>query len=159
MPPQFGLYTAIVAGLAIALLGGKGYESADDWAALLACAVIVFNGYRISRAALNEIMDAAAPDPLQKKIRELSSSVPGVVRIEKCRTRKSGLGLFVEIHVEVDGDLTVRHGHEIAHNVSDHLKASSMSVQHVVVHVEPAMEGTAGRTGEAQREEQGRCQS
>jgi len=125
-------------GITIALVGGKGYESADDWAALLACGVIVFNGYRISRAPLNEIMDAAAPDPLQKKIRELSSSVPGVMRIEKCRARKSGLGLFVEIHVEVDGDLTVRHGHEIAHQVSDHLKASSLSVQHVVVHVEPA---------------------
>jgi len=134
-------------GIAIALIGGKGYESADDWAALLACAVIVFNGYRISRAAVNEIMDAAAPDPLQKQIRELSSSVPGVVRIEKCRARKSGLGLFIEIHVEVDGDLTVRHGHEIAHEVSDHLKLSSLSVQHVVVHVEPAMEGAARNPG------------
>jgi divalent metal cation (Fe/Co/Zn/Cd) transporter len=64
--------------------------------------------------------------------------VPGVVRIEKCRTRKSGLGLFVEIHVEVDGDLTVRRGHEIAHEVSDHLKSSARSVQDVTVHVEPA---------------------
>ncbi len=131
---------AAFVGISIALIGGKGYESADDWAALLACAVILFNGYRIFRAALNEIMDAAAPDPLQKEIRELSSSVPGVVRIEKCRTRKSGLGLFVEIHVEVDGDLTVRRGHEIAHDVSDRLKSSSLSIQHVVVHIEPAME-------------------
>ena len=78
-------------GISIALIGGKGYESADDWAALLACAVILFNGYRIFRAALNEIMDAAPPDPLQTQIRQLASSVPGVVRIEKCRARKSGL--------------------------------------------------------------------
>ena len=127
-------------GISIALIGGKGYESADDWAALLACGVIVFNGYRILRTALGEIMDAAVPDPLQKEIREISSSVPGVVRVEKCRTRKSGLGLLVEIHVEVDGGLTVRRGHEIAHEVSDRLKSSSLSVQHVVVHVEPAIE-------------------
>jgi len=127
-------------GISIALIGGKGYESADDWAALLACGVIVFNGYRIFRTALGEIMDAAVPDPLQKQIREISSSVPGVVRVEKCRTRKSGLGLLVEIHVEVDGGLTVRRGHEIAHEVSDRLKSSSLSVQHVVVHVEPAIE-------------------
>jgi cation diffusion facilitator family transporter len=131
---------AAFVGISIALIGGKGYESADDWAALLACAVILFNGYRIFRAALNEIMDAAPPDPLQIEIRELASSVPGVLRIEKCRTRKSGLGLFVEIHVEVDGDLTVRRGHEIAHQVSDRLKSSSLSIQHVVVHMEPAME-------------------
>lgn len=127
-------------GISIALIGDKGYESADDWAALLACAVILFNGYRIFRAALNEIMDAAPPAPLQTQIRQLASSVPGVVRIEKCRARKSGLGLFVEIHIEVDGTLSVQRGHEIAHQVSDHLKSSSLSIQHVVVHVEPAME-------------------
>ena len=121
--------------------GAHGYraaETADDWAALFACLIILFNGGRIFRAALNEIMDAAPPDPLQQEIRKLSSAVPGVVRIEKCRARKSGLGLFVEIHVEVDGDLTVRRGHEIAHEVTDHLKSSSLAIQHVVVHVEPA---------------------
>jgi cation diffusion facilitator family transporter len=119
---------AAFVGISIALIGGKGYESADDWAALLACAVILFNGYRIFRAALNEIMDAAPPDPLQTQIRQLASSVPGVVRIEKCRARKSGLGLLVEIHIEVDGTLSVQRGHEIAHQVSDHLKSSSLSI-------------------------------
>ena len=127
-------------GISIALIGGKGYERADDWAALFACAVILFNGYRIFRAALNDIMDAAAPDPLQKEIRNISTSVPGVARIEKCRTRKSGLGLLVELHVEVDGGLTVRRGHEIAHEVSDRLKSSSLPIQLVMVHVEPARE-------------------
>ncbi len=125
--------------ISIALIGGKGYEAADDWAALFAWAIILFNGLRIFRAALNEIMDAAPPDPLQAQIRELSSSLPGVLRIEKCRTRKSGVGLFVEIHVEVDGDLTVRRGHQIAHDVTDHLKSSPLSIQHVVVHIEPAL--------------------
>ena len=125
-------------GISIALIGGKGYESADDWAALLACAVIVFSGYRIFRTALGEIMDAAVPNPLQKEIRALAAAVPGVAGIEKCRTRKSGLGLFVEIHVEVDGELSVRRGHEIGHQVSDHLKLSALSVQDVVVHVEPS---------------------
>jgi cation diffusion facilitator family transporter len=128
-------------GISIALIGGPGYESADDWAALLACSVIVFNGYRILRAALVEVMDAAAPGQIQKEIRELAAAVPGVQRIEKCRTRKSGLGLFLEIHVEVDGNLTVRRGHEIAHQVCDRLKASSLSVQDVVVHVEPSPNG------------------
>ncbi len=129
---------AAFVGITIALIGGKGYESADDWAALLACTVILFNGYRILRAALNEMMDAAVPDPQQKEIRETAASVEGVVRVEKCRTRKSGLGLFVEIHVEVDGNLTVRRGHEIAHKVSETLMSSPLSIQHVVVHIEPA---------------------
>jgi cation diffusion facilitator family transporter len=131
-------------GISIALIGGKGYERADDWAALFACAVILYNGYRIFRAALNDIMDTAAPDPLQKEIRIISAAVPGVVRVEKCRTRKSGLGLLVELHVEVDGGLTVRRGHEIAHDVSDRLKSSSLPIQFVMVHVEPAAEAPSG---------------
>lgn len=128
-------------GISIALAGGKGYESADDWAALLACAVIVFNGSRIFRTALGDIMDAAQPEVVLKEIRDISANVPGVVRIEKCHARKSGLGLFIEIHAEVDGTMTVTRGHEIAHEVTDRLKASSLSVQHVVVHVEPASDG------------------
>jgi len=138
-------------GIAIALIGGDGYESADDWAALLACAVIIFNGSRIFRAALGEIMDAAVSEEVQSQIRELSASVPGVVRIEKCRTRKSGLGVFVEIHVEVDGDLTVRRGHEIGHQVSDRLKSSSLAVQHVVVHIEPAPAAEDGSKSDTPR--------
>lgn len=130
---------AAFVGITVALLGGKGYESADDWAALVACSVILFNGYRILRAALDEAMDAALPPTQQSAIRQIASSVEGVVRIEKCRTRKSGLGLMVEIHVEVDGDLSVRRGHEIAHNVTEALMRSSLSIQHVVAHVEPAL--------------------
>src|SRR5512140_2275166 len=126
-------------GISIALIGGKGYECADDWAALLACLIILFNSYRIFRAALDEIMDAAAPDTLQKEVREIASAAPDVVRIEKCLVRKSGLGLFVEIHVEVDGALTVARGHEIGHDVGARLKASPLRIQHVLVHVEPAL--------------------
>lgn len=131
---------AAFVGISIALIGGQGYESADDWAALLACAVIVFNGVRVLRGSLAEIMDAAVPDPLLGEIRRLSSEVPGVVRIEKCRVRKSGLGLFAEIHVEVDGNLTVRRGHEIGHEVVSRLKSSALSVQDVTAHVEPTRE-------------------
>jgi len=140
---------AAFVGISIALIGGKGYESADDWAALLACAIIVFNGQRIFRAALSEIMDAAVPGQQQHEIRRISSAVPGVVRIEKCRIRKSGLGLFVDIHVEVDGDLTVRRGHEIAHEVSHCLQSSALGVQDVTVHIEPALTPTEipARTG------------
>jgi cation diffusion facilitator family transporter len=124
--------TAAFIGISIALSGGKGYEHADDWAALFACVVILFNGLRIFRAALDEIMDAAQPNTVLREIRSLAASIPGVLRIEKCHARKSGLGLFVEIHVEGDEDISVRRGHEIAHDVTDHLKASPLSIQHVV---------------------------
>jgi len=130
---------AAFVGIAIALVGGNGYESADDWAALLACFIILFNGYRIFRAALDEIMDAVAPSEMQKKVRGIASSVPDVVRIEKCWVRKSGIGLLVDIHVEVDANLTVARGHNIGHEVSARLKNSDLRINHVLVHVEPAL--------------------
>lgn len=124
-------------GISIALIGGKGYESADDWAALLACGVIVFNAIRLIGPSLNEMMDAAVPEKTEQALRELALQVEGVRAIEKCRIRKSGLQLHMDIHVEVDADLSVRDGHAIAHRVQDRLKAASIGVGDVLVHIEP----------------------
>jgi cation diffusion facilitator family transporter len=124
-------------GIAIALIGGRGYESADDWAALAACGVITWNGLRLLRGALDEIMDAAVSPVVAGAVRELAAGVAGVVAIDKCRIRKIGLHLALDIHVVVDGDLSVRRGHEIAHLVKDRLLASAHRINDVTVHIEP----------------------
>jgi cation diffusion facilitator family transporter len=129
---------AAFVGISIALIGGKGYESADDWAALLACGVISWNGLRLLRAALDELMDASVSPEVVAQVRELAAAVEGVAAIDKCRIRKSGLHLALDIHVVVDGDLTVRRGHEIAHRVKDRLLASQHRINDVTVHIEPA---------------------
>lgn len=125
-------------GISVALIAGPGFESADDWAALVACVVILTNGYRLLRTALREISDAAPPPMVESAIRSLASSVDGVQGIDKCRIRKSGLVFFVEIHVTVDGDMPVREGHDIAHDVKDVLLDSSLTIQDVAVHIEPS---------------------
>jgi cation diffusion facilitator family transporter len=124
-------------GISIALVGGKGYEPADDWAALFAAAIIAFNGMRFLRAAWREMMDAAVPDQILNKVREIARKVDGVAGIDMCRVRKSGLGMWVDIHVEVHGDLTVRDGHDISHQVKDALMASNHNIMDAVVHIEP----------------------
>ncbi len=124
-------------GISIALVGGPGFESADDWAALLACGVILFNGIRLLIPAVNEVMDASPPDDSEAKIRALASEVAGVLAIEKCRVRKSGLNLLTDIHVVVDGGISVRQGHRIGHAVKDRLMGSDLPVTDVVVHIEP----------------------
>jgi cation diffusion facilitator family transporter len=129
------------AGISVALIGGPGYESADDYAALLACGVIAFNGIRILGPALNEAMDTA-PDPkIEQAIRSAAAAVEGVEGIEKCRVRKMGLEFYVDIHVLVDGDLQVRAGHAIAHAVKDAVRAEVRAVADVLVHIEPADDG------------------
>jgi cation diffusion facilitator family transporter len=125
-------------GIAIALYGGEGYESADDWAALFAAGVIAFNGVRLLSASWREMMDASLPESLIDDIREIARRVDGVAGIDMCRVRKSGLGLWVDIHVEVPGNMSVREGHAIAHRVKDALLASKHNVMDAVVHIEPA---------------------
>jgi cation diffusion facilitator family transporter len=125
-------------GISIALLAGPGYESADAWAALFASGVIAWNGIRLFRSAWREILDVSPPPELVDEIRQIAGSVDGVAEIEMCRVRKSGLGLWVDIHVHVDGNISVRAGHTIAHRVKDALLASRHHVMDAIVHIEPA---------------------
>jgi cation diffusion facilitator family transporter len=125
------------AGIAIARLGGPGWESADDWAALVASGVIVANAVMMLRPAIHELGDALPGTRLTQEIRPVATSVPGVIDIEKCFVRKMGFDYYVDLHVVVDGDLPVRRGHRIAHEVKDALKAAYPRVADVLVHIEP----------------------
>ena len=135
------IFTSVAAfiGISFAIIGGHGYESADDWAALAASGIIAFNGINMLKHALKEIMDYA-PDPeTEEAIRQIAKQIPGVTAIEKCRVRKSGLNLFVDIHVEVNGHMQVHDAHAIAHQVKDALTASALGIADVLVHIEPAI--------------------
>lgn len=124
-------------GISVALTAGEGFESADDWAALVACAVITFNGVRLFRASLTEVLDVTAPQEVRDRVRGIAESVPGVDGIDLLRVRQSGLALWVDIHVEVEGGMSVREGHEIAHLVKDSLLHSDLRILDALVHVEP----------------------
>lgn len=125
-------------GISIAVIGGKGYERADDLAALVASGIIIFNGINMLKGAVQEIMDYAPHPEIEETIRSIAGRVGGVAAIEKCRVRKSGLNLFVDIHVEVDGHMPVHQAHTIAHEVKDALIKSSLGIADVLVHIEPA---------------------
>ena len=124
-------------GISVALIGGKRWQSADDWAALFACAVIAANGIRLLRPAFYEIMDTA-PRKIVKSVCSVASSVPGVLEVEKCRARKMGLDFYVDLHVGVDGNMSVHEGHEIAHRVKSAIQQSDSRIADVLVHIEPA---------------------
>ena len=128
---------AAFVGISIALVGGRGYEMADDWAALFACAIIARNGIKLLLNAMRDMMDAAPSPEFEGRVREIAAAVPGVEEVDKCLVRKSGLGYFVDLHIEVDGHLPVREGHEIAHRVKDALLASDLAILDVSLHVEP----------------------
>jgi cation diffusion facilitator family transporter len=124
-------------GIAVAVLMGEGYETADDWAALLASVFILYNSYRIFRPALGEIMDEHNYDELVEEIRIISQDVDGVLDTEKCFVRKVGLKFHVDLHAIVDANISVREGHDIAHNLKDTLMKRIEGLENVLIHVEP----------------------
>jgi len=130
---------AAFVGISIALWGGPGWEAADGWAALFACVIIAFNGVGMFLKALGDVMDTALPQNQENEVRALALAVPGVQALDKVRMRRSGLSLLVDIQVRVDGNLSVREGHDIAHAVKDALLASARhAIDDVTVHIEPA---------------------
>ena len=125
-------------GISVALLLGKGYEAADDWAALFASGFILYNSYLIFRPALGEIMDEHVYDDVIDSIRSISMNVEGIVTTEKCFIRKAGMYYHVDLHAVVDGEISVKHGHEIAHLLKDTLREQIPQIGHVLIHIEPA---------------------
>ena len=125
-------------GISVALIGGQRWQSADAWAALFACAIIGTNGYRLLFPALHEMMDTAPRGEIVAIIKRAAISVPGVLEVEKCLVRKMGLSFYVDLHIGVDGKISVRDGHHIAHQVKDAIKRTDSRIADVLVHVEPA---------------------
>ncbi|WP_031427098.1 cation diffusion facilitator family transporter [Flavimarina sp. Hel_I_48] len=132
--------TAFV-GISIALIFGKGYETADDWAALVAAAFILYNSYLILRPALGEIMDEQRHHDLVDEVREIALTVKGIKDTEKCYIRKSGMKFHVDLHAMVNGHISVTEGHKLAHDLKDTLVEKMPNIDNVHIHIEPFEEG------------------
>jgi cation diffusion facilitator family transporter len=127
-------------GISIASIGGKGYESADDWAALLASAIIGFNAWSLLVPAIRELLDASPDKTIEEQIRLTAERVPLVKGTHRCWVRKLGFDLFVELDIVVDGELSVAQGHKIAHEVQSSIREAIPTISRVMVHVEPDTE-------------------
>ncbi len=129
---------AAFVGILIALWGGKGWERSDDIAALVAAVVIVVNAVLLARPALAELLDTAPDTALEAKVLAAAMAVSGVIDAHKCRVRKIGTDLWVDLHVHVDGEMNVRDSHALAHRVKDQIKQADARIRDALIHVEPA---------------------
>jgi cation diffusion facilitator family transporter len=138
---------AAFVGIAVALFGERlfgptkalgpgGWAAADDWAALLAGFIILYNAWRMGKLPLQELMDKE-PVEVIEPARKVAEAVAGVRGIEKVRARKSGPRAFLEMHVQVDPDLPVRDAHVIGGKVRSTVKEVIPEVADVFIHVEP----------------------
>lgn len=124
-------------GISISLYLGEGWEHADDWAALAAAGLIIFNAYHIFRPALGEILDEHLYDDLEEEIRAKAVETEGVEGVGTCIIRKSGMKYHVDIEIKVEASITVYAGHEIAHHLHDEFLFKLPQISHMTVHVEP----------------------
>jgi cation diffusion facilitator family transporter len=137
------LSDAITSGLAfigITIALATKYPAADDWAALCAAPIILFNGVRQMRMPLDELLDSAPTGDIGRKVSQIAQTVPGVAGIEKCLVRKTGFRFYVDLHLFVDGKLSVTEGHRIAHNMKDIILSQEPKIAEILVHVEPTPE-------------------
>jgi cation diffusion facilitator family transporter len=138
-------------GISAALWTGD--PTADDWAALCAAPVILLGGWQQLRRPVAELLDTAPAPEIEEHVRRVAASVPGVFGVEKCFVRKVGFRYYVDLHVVVRGDLTVRQGHLIAHAVADQVRERVEKIAEVLVHIEPEEELLGNHTEELMGEE------
>jgi cation diffusion facilitator family transporter len=129
-------------GISIAILGGPGWEAADGWAALCAALVILYNAWKQLRPAILELGDVAPDTTMEAQVRQIAGQVPGIIGLDKCFVRKMGLTYYVDLHIVVRGEMSVREGHRLSHKVEDEVLRALPHVAEVLVHVEPEEELT-----------------
>ena len=129
---------AAAIGISIALIGGRGWETADAWAALFASGIIIVNGWRMLRPAVEELMDQSPSSGLAEETIHVAESHAGVYRIEKLLFRKMGLYYVADMPLEVHPEMTVRESHALAHDVKEDVQRRFPQIIEVTIHVEPA---------------------
>lgn len=127
---------AAFVGISVALIGGPAWANADDWAALFASGIIAFNGVRLLRPAVADLMDRAPPQDVLDRIRRQAAAVDGVLAIEKIQARRAGMGYLVAIHVQAEPRLTLREAHILGGRVRSAIRADP-DLLDAFVHMEP----------------------
>ena len=124
-------------GISIALIGGPGWESADDWAALVASSIIAYNGVVLARPALFDLMDRMPGSEIVGPVRAAAESVPGVRAVEKLTVRRAGMVYHVDIHIQADPNMSLHDAHELSGAVKAAIRRAAPRVHGVLVHMEP----------------------
>ena len=128
---------AAFTGISVALIGGRGWEPADDWAALVAAGMISVNGVMLLRSTLDQLMDRAPEPELLARVSEAALATAGVLAIEKLKVRRSGTAFYVDIHVQADPALSLHDAHILSGRVKTSIRARVPSALGVLIHMEP----------------------
>lgn len=124
-------------GIAVALIGGPGWEAADDWAALVAAGVITVNAGLLLRTAAHDLMDGAPARTLHDDVTQAALGTSGVLAIEKLKIRKSGTAYYVDIHVQAEPSMSLHDAHILSGCVKSAIRRRIPAAAGVLIHMEP----------------------
>lgn len=124
-------------GVTVAIVGGPGWEPADDWAALVAAGIIVINGTLLLRTACSDLMDRAPAPVIHDQISVAALSTSGVRAIEKLKIRKTGTAFYVDIHVQADPAMSLHDAHILSGRVKSAIRQRIPAAAGVLIHMEP----------------------
>ncbi len=129
--------TAAFVGISVAVIGGPGWEQADDWAAIIASGVICYNGVKMLGPAVNDLMDRVPEAGVVDSIALAALSVSEVCAIEKLKVRKVGLQYAVDLHVQADPHMSLHEAHIVSGKVKGAIRVAMPAVDGVLIHMEP----------------------
>ena len=129
---------AALVAVSFTIVAPHRFFTADHWGAFVVGLIVIFTGLRVTRDTTLQLMDTMPDRESMAHVRDAALTVPGVRGVEKCYARKTGLQYHVDLHLEVDPEITVRQSHEIATEVRIVIKETLPWVADVLVHVEPA---------------------
>lgn len=132
---------AALVAVALARLDPERFLRADHYGGVCVGLVVIVTGMRVARDASLALADTMPDSSMTDELRRVVASVDGVLGVEQQRARKTGLQYHVDVHIEVDPQLTVQASHEIAHAVKSRVRRELAWVADVLVHVEPAPDG------------------
>ncbi len=130
--------TSALVAVGLTLYNPARFVNSDRYGGFVVGLIVIVAGVRVARDTALQLMDTMPDGRLMNQVREAASQVAGVRGVEKCFARKTGLRYHVDLHLEVDPDMTVRQSHEIAHEVRLRVLHDVGWVADVLVHVEPA---------------------
>ena len=128
---------AALTAVSVTLYDPQRFLAADHYGGFAVGLVVVFTGLRVARDTGLQLMDTMPDEHKMRTIREVAQEVVGVEGVEKCFARKTGLQYHVDLHLEVDPEITVRSSHDIAEQVRNRIREKLDWVADVLVHVEP----------------------
>ena len=123
-------------------IGGAmlGYPVLDSVASVVICIFILKVSYDILKSAIQNVMDSSCGQDYENELRAFVAAQEGVRNVDVVQSRKFGNRVYVDLEIEVDGNITVSEGHEIAERVHDQVERNFREIKHIMIHVNPTRE-------------------